>query len=36
MGHDGIKIAVEALDGTFTEKNARIDTGVNVIHRDSI
>ena len=36
MGHDGIKIAVEALEGTFTEKNARIDTGVNVIHRDSI
>ena len=36
MGHDGIKIAVEALDGKFTENNKRIDTGVTVIHKDSI
>ena len=36
MGHDGIKIAVEALDGKFTETNKRIDTGVTVIHKDSI
>lgn len=36
MGHDGIKIAVEALNGTFTENNKRIDTGVTVIHKDSI
>ncbi len=36
MGHDGIKIAVEALEGTFTETNKRIDTGVTVIYRDSI
>ena len=36
MGHDGIKTAVEALKGTFTETNKRIDTGVNVIYRDSI
>lgn len=36
MGHDGIKIAVDALKGTFTETNKRIDTGVTVIHKDSI
>ena len=36
MGYDGIKIAVDALKGNYTEKNARIDTGVEVIHRDSI
>lgn len=36
MGHDGIKIAVETLNGTFTETNKRIDTGVNVITKDSI
>ena len=36
MGHDGIKIAVETLKGTYKEKNARIDTGVEVIYRDSI
>lgn len=36
MGHDGIKIAVEALDGKFTETNKRIDTGVDVISKDSI
>ena len=36
MGHDGIKTAVEALKGTFTENNKRIDTGVVVLFRDSI
>lgn len=36
MGHDGIKIAVETLKGEFTEKNARIDTGVTVLKKDSI
>lgn len=36
MGYDGIKIAVEALKGDYTEQNAKVDTGVKVIHRDSI
>lgn len=36
MGHDGIKIAVEALEGTYTETNKRIDTGITVVHKDSI
>ena len=36
MGYEGVKIAVEALDGTYTKTNARIDTGVNVINKDSI
>ena len=36
MGHDGIKIAVETLKGEFREKNARIDTGVTVLKKDSI
>lgn len=36
MGYDGIKIAVETLKGNYTEKNARIDTGVKVIYKDSI
>ncbi len=36
MGHDGIKIAVETLKGEYTETNARIDTGVTVLHKDSI
>lgn len=36
MGHDGIKIAVETLDGTYTKTNTRVDTGVNVIDKDSI
>ena len=36
MGHDGIKTAVEALDGKYTETNKRIDTGITVIYKDSI
>ena len=36
MGHEGIKIAVETLNGTFKEKNAKVDTGVKVIYKDSI
>ena len=36
MGHDGIKIAVDALNGTFTENNKRVDTGVVVLYKDSI
>lgn len=36
MGYDGIKIAVETLNGNYTSKNAVIDTGVKVIYKDSI
>ena len=36
MGHDGIKIAVDALEGKYTETNKRIDTGITVIYKDSI
>lgn len=36
MGHDGIKIAVDTLKGTYTEKNAKVDTGVTVLRKDSI
>lgn len=36
MGHDGIKIAVDALNGNFTETNKRVDTGVTIIYKDSI
>ncbi len=36
MGYDGIKIAVETLNGDYTEKNSVIDTGVKVLYRDSI
>lgn len=36
MGYNGIKIALEALKGTYTEKNVKIDTGINVIYKDSI
>lgn len=36
MGHDGVKIAVEALQGTYTRTNVRVDTGVDVIFKDSI
>ena len=36
MGHDGIKIAFDALEGTYTETNKRIDTGITVIYKDSI
>ncbi len=36
MGYEGIKIAVETLNGTYTNTNVRIDTGVNVIQKDSI
>ena len=31
MGHDGIEIALKAMNGTFKEKNVVIDTGVTVI-----
>lgn len=36
MGYDGIKIAVETLNGNYTSKNVIIDTGVKVIYKDSI
>lgn len=36
MGYDGIKIALEALRGTYTEKNVSIDTGIVVLYKDSI
>ncbi len=36
MGYDGIKIAVETLKGNYTETNVKIDTGVNVLNKDSI
>ena len=36
MGYDGIRIALEALKGNYTEKNVVIDTGVKIIYKDSI
>ena len=36
MGYDGIRIALEALKGNYTETNAVIDTGVKIIYKDSI
>lgn len=36
MGYDGLTIAVQALDGSYTETNKKIDTGVTVITRDSM
>lgn len=36
MGHDGIKIAVEAIKGTYKENNVFVDTGVTVLYKDSI
>ena len=36
MGYKGIKIAIEALNGSYTEKNAKIDTGVTVIEKTNI
>lgn len=36
MGYNGIKIALEALRGTYTEKNVSIDTGIVVLYKDSI
>ena len=36
MGYDGIKIALEVLHGTYTEKNVSIDTGIVVLYKDSI
>ena len=36
MGHDGMEIAVKALKGEYTKTNVRIDTGVNIIYRDTL
>ena len=36
MGYNGIKIALEALKGTYTGKNVSIDTGIAVLYKDSI
>lgn len=36
MGYDGLKIAVQALEGTYTDTNAQTDTGVTVITKDSM
>ena len=36
MGYDGIRIALEAIKGNYTEKNVVIDTGVKIIYKDSI
>ncbi len=36
MGHDGISIALQALEGTYTETNTKTDTGVTVISQDSM
>ena len=36
MGYEGVKIAEQALKGTYTEKNAIIDTGTNVITKDKL
>ena len=36
MGREGMEIAVKALNGTYTDKNVRIDTGVNIIYQDAL
>lgn len=36
MGHDGMTIAVGALEGTYTDTNTKTDTGVTVITKDSM
>jgi len=36
MGRDGLKIAVQALEGTYTDTNTKIDTGVTVITQDAM
>lgn len=36
MGHDGLSIAVGALEGTYTETNTKTDTGVTVITQDAM
>ena len=36
MGHDGMTIAIQSLEGTYTDTNTKTDTGVTVITKDSM
>lgn len=36
MGHDGLTIAVQALNGTYTDTNTKTDTGVTVITKETM
>ena len=36
MGHDGIEIAVKALQGIYKDKNVIIDTGVSIVTKESL
>jgi len=36
MGHDGVTIAIQSLEGSYTDTNTKTDTGVTVITRDSM
>ena len=36
MGYEGMKIAVDSLEGKFTEKNFKKDTGVNVLTKENL
>lgn len=36
MGHDGMTIAIQALEGTYTDTNTATDTGVTVITQDAM
>lgn len=36
MGHDGMSIAIQALEGTYTDTNTKTDTGVTVITKDAM
>lgn len=36
MGHDGMTIAIQALEGTYTDTNTATDTGVTVITQEAM
>lgn len=36
MGHDGLTIAIQALEGKYTDSNTKTDTGVTVITKESM
>ena len=36
MGHDGLTIAIQALEGSYTDTNTKTDTGVTVITKESM
>lgn len=36
MGHDGLTIAIQALEGQYTDTNTKMDTGVAVITKESM